>query len=123
MYDDVVKRLKTFGYEVTANDECLLDFLIEKTENYIKSYCNIDAVPDGLKYFAIERIVGEFLSQKKSIGQLDGIDVEKVVRSISEGDTSVTYAVGDSESALDSVISRLMTRVAQEMLAYRRLSW
>jgi len=37
MNEDVIKRLASFGYEVTEADAWVLKFIIDKTENHIKT--------------------------------------------------------------------------------------
>jgi len=127
MLDDVKKRLESFGYTVTDADAWVLDFIIQKVENQIKNECNVDAVPDGLHNIAVDMVVGEFLLNKKSRGQLEGFDLEAAVKQIHEGDTSVTFAIGDGsktpEERLDELILYLMNYGKGKFAAYRCIKW
>mgnify|MGYP000922293799 FL=1 len=129
MLDDVIERLASFGYTVTEADSWVLTFVIEKVENHIKNSCNILIIPDGLYQIAVDMAVGNFLFQKKAVDadSLAGIDLSAAVKQIQEGDTSVTFAVGEGsrtpEQRLDAVISWLMTYGEKDFVKYRCISW
>jgi len=127
MLEDVKQRLSSFGYEVIEDDTWVLEFIIQKVENYIKNNCNIDTIPEGLHQIAVDMSVGEFLLNKKSTGQLTGIDLEAAIKQIQEGDTSVTFAYGDGDSTpekrLDNLISHLLSYGKGSFASYRCIQW
>ena len=124
--EDVIKALKSVGYEVVDTDLFLLEQSIEKVRSYIKNKTNQNKVPEGLKYIWIDRSTGEFLYFKKSLNQLElkGLDFDRVAKEISEGDTKVVYE--DTKSMGDKFevyMTYLMTRGEDELLRYRRIVW
>ncbi|ERK67000.1 hypothetical protein HMPREF1984_01304 [Leptotrichia sp. oral taxon 215 str. W9775] len=124
--EDVIKTLKSVGYEVIDADLFLLEQSIEKVKSYIKNKTNQNKVPEGLKHIWIDRSTGEFLYFKKSLNQLElkGLDFDRVAKEISEGDTKVVYE--DTKSTGDKFevyITYLMTRGEDELLRYRRIVW
>ena len=124
--DDVIKTLKSVGYEVVDTDLFLLEQSIEKVRSYIKNKTNQNKVPEGLKHIWIDRSTGEFLYFKKSLNQLElkGLDFDRVAKEISEGDTKVVYE--DTKSTGDKFevyTTYLMTRGEDELLKYRRIVW
>ena len=127
MLEDVTKRLESFGYEVTEADNWMIEFLIQKIENSIKADCNINTIPEELHEIAVDMVVGEFLLDKKARGQLEGFDLEAAVKQIHEGDTSVTFAIGDGsktpEERLDELILYLMNYGKGKFAAYRCIKW
>ena len=123
MYEDVVERLQSLGYTVTNDDEWLIGFTIEKVTWAIKNTCNISQIPEGLKYIAVDMVCGEFLSAKKGSGQLTGFDTEEAVKQIKEGDTTITYAIGDGVITLDDLISHLINYGRSQLITYRRFVW
>jgi len=127
MLEDVTKRLESFGYEVTEADNWMIEFLIQKIENSIKADCNINTIPEELHEIAVDMVVGEFLLNKKSRGQLEGFDLEAAVKQIHEGDTSVTFAIGDGsktpEERLDELILYLMNHGKGKFASYRCIKW
>jgi hypothetical protein len=124
--DDVIKTLKSVGYEVVDTDLFLLEQSIEKVKSYIKNKTNQNKVPEGLKYIWVDRSTGEFLYFKKSLNQLElkGLDFDRVAKEISEGDTKVVFedtkSVGDK---FEVFTTYLMTRGEDELLRYRRIVW
>ena len=124
--DDVIKTLKSVGYEVVDTDLFLLEQSIEKVKSYIKNKTNQNKVPEGLKYIWVDRSTGEFLYFKKSLNQLElkGLDFDRVAKEISEGDTKVVFedtkSVGDK---FEVFTTYLMTRGEEELLRYRRIVW
>lgn len=124
--EDVVKTLKSVGYEVVDTDLFLLEQSIEKVKSYIKNKTNQNKVPEGLKYIWVDRSTGEFLYFKKSLNQLElkGLEFDRVAKEISEGDTKVVYE--DTKSTGDKFevyTTYLMTRGEDELLRYRRIVW
>jgi hypothetical protein len=127
MKNDVAERLKSLGYETTANDEFALMFLISKVENTIKNECNVDGIPDGLHQIAVDMVCGEFLQAKQANGQLDEseINTEAAIKSIKEGDTQITYAIpdGGGSGSLDALINYLMNYGRSQFITFRKFRW
>lgn len=124
--EDVIKTLKSVGYEIVDADLFLLEQSIEKVRSYIKNKTNQNKVPEGLKHIWIDRSTGEFLYFKKSLNQLElkGLDFDRVAKEISEGDTKVVFE--DTKSMGDKFevyMTYLMTRGEDELLRYRRIVW
>ena len=71
--------------------------------------------------------VGEYLNMKKWSGQLEGFDLDAAVKSIQEGDTNITFALGEGSSTpeqrLNSLIDYLINGRIGEIYRYRRLVW
>ena len=124
----VTKRLESFGYTLKPNDEYTLEFLLEKTKLDILNFCNIKELPLELNYVAVDMVCGEFLLEKKSVGalNLNDIDLNAVaIKSISEGDTSVTYATENTQGALqklDTLIQNLLDS-KKYLYKFRRIAW
>lgn len=124
--EDVIKTLKSVGYEVVDTDLFLLEQSIEKVRSYIKNKTNQNKVPEGLKHIWIDRSTGEFLYFKKSLNQLNlnGLNFGRMAKEISEGDTKVVYE--DTKTTGDKFevyMTYLMTRGEDELLRYRRIVW
>ena len=124
--EDVIKTLKSVGYDVVDADLFLLNQSIEKVKAYIKNKTNQNKVPEGLKYVWIDRSVGEFLFFKKSLNQLNipNLNFGRIVKEIGEGDTKVVFentkTTGDK---FEVYIEYLLTKGESELLRYRRIVW
>ena len=110
-----------------AENDGLLDLIINNTQYKVLNETNtVLPMPEGLESIAVYMAIGEYLSFKKTSGQLESIDLELVVKQIQEGDTNIQYAIGDGsqtpEQRLDSLITLLSNR-ASELVKYRRLVW
>lgn len=126
--DEVKNRLGQFGYEVTTNDEIILNFIMPKVEAEVKRDCNISLIPSDLDNIVIDMIVGEFLLNKKSISPASFIiDLSSAIKQVEEGDTTITFAIGSGdltpEKRLDNLIEFLINGKREILNTLRCLSW
>lgn len=123
----VTERLKGIGYSVTEADHMALDYHIMKAEAVLRRKTNQPEVPDGLLYVWTDMAAGMFLQEKKTTGALSGIyDFSAPAKSISEGDTSVTFEIADAgsfEDQFDSMLARMVSPDEELILSFRRLVW
>ncbi len=126
MREEAVKLLAALGVTVPDSD-AVLDFVIRGVEETIRNETNQKGVPDGLKTAAVYMAAGQYLLVMKGAGKLEGFDLEAAVKQIQEGDTSVTYAVGEgtktTEQRLDALLSWLAGCGREQFPRYRRLVW
>ena len=123
--EEIKNRLTTLGYLASNADDKSIKFQIEKVEQYILHWCNIDEVQDCLKYVVIERVCGEFLLEKASFNQLDETLVESLVKSTKIGDTEINYQVG-ATTPLDILRSQCKNMTSyglSDLKAHRRIAW
>ena len=124
-----VKRLLSeIGYTADTSDSYYIDFCIDKTENSIKSNCNIDIIPDMLTEFEVYMAVGEFLLFKKNSGQLNlkNINFDLTEKSITEGDTRVEFNTNGTltpEQRFDKLTNYLLNSRKDDLNAYRCIKW
>lgn len=128
LFEAVVVLLNALGVPGAADDP-LLPYMINSVTERVKNETNQPEIPDGLRYVAVELVVGEYLTFKKNAGQLniDGLDLEAAVKQIQEGDTNTVFAIGEGsltpEQRLEVLISRLVRDRTREFIRYRRLVW
>lgn len=124
---DVIKRLQQLGYAYAPSDDEQIDFELTKTLNYVKNYCNITNIPEILDYRIIDRVCADFLYYKKNSGSLKGFNYDAVIKSIKEGDTTLTYAVGQGEDTpenrFDAFVRQLERGFDKWITPHRRLRW
>ena len=129
MIDSVKERLTNIGYVFIATDDFILNLLIEKVETVIKNNCNISEIPEELRSIAIDMVVGYFLKEKKSIAidSLLNLDLTQAIQSIREGDTSITFAIGNGnetpEQRLNTLINYLIYENEKVLVSYRCIKW
>lgn len=125
MLEAIKNWLVFFGYTVTPEDEWALEFINERTENYIKDQCNLSEVPEGLFQMAVDLSIGDFLRRKKTTGGLADFDLEAAIETVKEGDTSITYSgkTMTDEQRLDALIAKLTAINHNQLARYRRIAW
>lgn len=125
--EQVISRLKMLGYTATMDDYDHIDYELDKTINYVMNYCNIQTIPEILYPRIIDRICADFLYYKKNSGSLEGFNYDAVIKSIKEGDTTLTYAVGQGEDTpenrFDSFVKQLERGFDKWITPHRRLRW
>lgn len=120
----VTERLKQIGYTVVETDEPLLAYVVNMIQQKIKNLCNTSDIPATLDYAANEMAAGEFLSIKRSTDSLTGFDFEAAVKSIAEGDTTVTFTgTVSSETLFDALVDKMIKGHKAELAKHRRIVW
>ena len=123
----VTARLEALGYKVTEADYTAIRYQIAKAETELRVKTNRCEVPDGLFSVWVDMAAGLFLLEKKAAGGLSDLyDFDAPAKSISEGDTSVTFALSDTatlEEQFDASIEKMTHPDAAMIVAFRRLTW
>ena len=123
----IVKRLAQLGYNTTEADYETIDFNLDLIIKYTLNYCNIDKVPEIVEPRLIDRVCADFLYYKKNSGSLEGFNYDAVIKSIKEGDTTLTYAVGQGEDTpenrFDAFVKKLERGYDKWLVPHRRLRW
>ena len=126
MREQVIAMLTALGVTGAAEDP-LLDIVISNVQYRVQNETNRKDMPEGLVSVAVYMAVGEYLNMKKCSGQLEGFDLDAAVKSIQEGDTNITFALGEGSSTpeqrLNSLIDYLINGRIGEIYRYRRLVW
>ena len=124
MIEKIKQRLTSLGYECVESDDFALDFVIKKTEQYIKHFCNITTLPDCLEWVMIDMVCGDFLLTKNSTGQLTSVQIASVVKRLTEGDTTVEYnATTDREATFNAFLDKMVNGHTSDLIAHRKLRW
>lgn len=127
IFTTVVARIAGLGYIVTDKDNAVVRYNISKAEAQLKAETNQSEVPEGLFYVWVDMAAGLFLTDKKAAGALAEVyDFDAPAKSISEGDTSVTFAIADTgsfEDQFDAMLAKMITPDPDLIIAYRRLVW
>ena len=124
--DVVVNRLVSLGYTPTDEDTWTIAFSIQKTTSHVLMQTNHKTVPEGLVETTVDMICGEFLNSKFLSGQLDltSLDLDGMIQSVSQGDTSVSFsAEGSDEAKLKGLLSWLIHGKEGDLICYRKMQW
>ena len=117
-------RLGELGAALPAEDEPLLKKLLKRAVLWILAETGQSELPEELESLAVDMAAGEYLFWRKNTGMLEGFDEAYAVQKMSQGDTSITYAVaGGTISPLDALIEALRTPNGALMNKWRRMRW
>lgn len=126
LYEAVAARLAMLGYRVAGEDRAGLDYLTAGCEQALLAEINGKKLPEGLFHTLADMVAGRFLQEKLAAGTLEiqGLDLSAGVRSLTEGDISVTFAGEQSPEARFAALLDRMVHPPEALLgAYRRLRW
>jgi hypothetical protein len=121
-YEMVLLRLESLGYTLELTDAWSIAFAIQKSENHYKNFCHISEIPEGLLHNLCERVCGEFLKAKYATGTLSMDSIEKAIKSVSMGDTSITFN-GDTELDFATLLESMISGEDGDLICYRRIKW
>ncbi len=117
LVESVKDNLRAYGYIATLDDEYIISSAIEKSITRVKAFTNLKELPEEINSIIIDMATGEVLSIKNAIGALSSGDG---VKSIQEGDTTVTFA---GESDMSGIIKKLIDGHFQALTHYRQVKW
>ena len=126
LIEAILQRLVSFGCTPTKDDVFPIAFGIQKVHNHILNMTNQTSVPEGLFEVNVDMVCGEVLNGNYLSGKLemDNLDFGGIVNSVSEGDTSVTFASGgQDEEKFRQIVSWLMTGKGCDLTCYRKMQW
>lgn len=106
------------GYQPTAEDSVLLGILLDTEEQRILNEIAQNQLPSALYDTLRDSACSRFLMSKKET--VLGSDSLQVVKSISEGDVSVSLDGSTAEARLDALIQEL---AKENLTCFRKLQW
>ena len=129
-YNAVTSRLAMLGYTATYDDQPGIMYLIHKCEADILANINRTDLPTGLFCTLVDMVAGSFLQDKLTAGtlEIEGLDFSSAVKSITEGDVSVTFAgasdgSASAEARFSAALATMVHPSERILGAFRRLKW
>ena len=126
IYQQSLDILQALGYEPSEKDGIILQFCTDTAIERACRFCNTTEPPQATSVL-VRMTLGEFLTclrgASRSFALAQGTGGE--VKTIKEGDVSITYETGTSDAGTvssDSLISSFCNAI-EELTAERRLSW
>lgn len=120
---DVMGLLQPFGLD-TSIDDFILDWQVDTTIQDIKNFCNLEELPAELEHVVTRRCFGSMLEFKLQHEGAEVIGADGDIKSITEGDTSISY---DNTLSRGSMVAGLIrdakTYGKNELYTFRKMRW
>lgn len=116
LMDDKIKldRLKLLLGITGTEKDIFLEFALENAEEIVRNYCHVEEVPKELSTTVFRMSMDLYRSE--NIGNESG---SETVKSISQGDTSVTLETSGGTDYKQSILKNYETQLRK----YRKLVW
>lgn len=108
------------GYTLAEDDKALLSYIDMAERQHILNDTAQTTFPAELEYICRDCVTGRFLLTRKDA--IIGSDSLQVVKSISEGDVSVSLAGSSDEDRLNALIHAL-TMKEVDLSCFRKFRW
>ncbi len=126
MREKALLLLNALGVENAENDPLFL-FIAQSVTEWILNEIHHSALPETLVAYAAQRVVGRYLQLLKNNGKLTDFDFDAAVKQITEGDTTIVYAIGEGsqtpEQRFDAMVGALCQEDKSQLYAHRRVAW
>lgn len=108
----ILQRLESYG--LLDPDNALIEYGYGRAEEYVKNYCNIEEIPEGLVYAMADIACAGYLETSLVTGALAGM-----ASSVKVGDTQVSF--GGESPSWSTIVDDLNRRSGRELVRYRRM--
>ncbi len=113
----ITERVEMLNHLVGGEaDETILRFVLSKGQDMILNYCRLRELPDALENVLLNMCVDLYRAEQLGKAQVSG-----TVKSITEGDVSVTY--GSATSASENKGMDFLKDYTKQLDRYRKAGW
>ena len=124
MIERLSLRLEELGIVPPVEDISLLETLLERARFGLLARTGQAVLPEELEGSVVDMAAGEYLLLRKNTGRLEGFEQDYAIRQMSQGDTSISYAVeAGTLSPFEGLIERLRTPPEALVQKWRRIRW
>lgn len=111
-----VEKLKTLLGIATNEKDFIIEFILNKASDMICNYCHIESVPMGLENVMLNMAIDLYRSERLGQEEMQG-----AVKSISEGDVTVSFSSASSISENPSMA--FLKDYTKQLDRYRKVGW
>lgn len=121
--DKVIELIELFGIRIST-DDFYLAFAVESTIQDILNFCNLKEIPVELEHVIVRRVLAKILDFKLQTSDADSINIEKGIKSITEGDVSISYDTSlDRGVLLSKFIKDGLNYGTDNLYSFRDFRW
>lgn len=122
--EEVQKQLALY----TEKDDILsatIDYAIKSEKQDILNFCALEELPVELEHILVKRVIGNLLHFIVQIKGNEGVNIDSMgVKSISEGDISISYNTNlDRSKLIFDFINEAREYGKEELYSFRKLRW
>lgn len=123
LVDDVLNKINCLNLSIedTNLSKKIILMAVNSMKNFVKSEINAFIDFSIIKEIFIDIVIGEYLSLIKLSNIDTNINFDNVIKSIKEGDTSITY-FENKEKTLDNIINYFLDK-KRLLYNYKRVVW
>ncbi|SDX89668.1 phage head-tail connector protein [Tepidimicrobium xylanilyticum] len=110
----MLEKLKLLLGIKDDSKDAILEFTIERVEDTIKNYCNIEEIPEELNTTVLSMAME--LCRLENFGNVEG---KKDIKSIQVGDTTTTF---ETNKSID-ISNELLKDYKAQLAPYRKIRW
>lgn len=114
---DVIEIVKAKVPPEKLPNDILLDMYLEEVRQSILTFCNRTDIPTELNFVYANMVIDLIAGENNKTNS----EANRVVTSIKEGDTQISY--GSSISASESSTIEILNNYKSQLLRYRKLRW
>ena len=111
---ELVNTLKELIGEQSTESSFLFEFIVDKVEETVCNYCNIDTVPEGLKTTLLSMCIDIYRTENYGSKEQNS-----TIKSTSEGDVSVVFETGYSSNPAAVFLKNYQAQLNR----YRKVGW
>lgn len=117
---DVLELVKQRLQLADGNMDALIDSYVQEIGQRILHYCNVEEVPDGLKFVWISMVIDVLRIEQSHLPEIEATLASPDVKI---GDTSVSSGKSGEASTGKSVIDAVVLNYRVDLNRYRKLRW
>lgn len=119
----IIELLKPFGIAIETSNFSL-EFAVQSTIQDILNFCNLKEIPKELEHVVIRRVLANLIGFKLQTDGAESMNIEKGIKSISEGDVSITYYSSvDKGALLNKFIQDSKNYGLDNLYSFRDFRW
>lgn len=123
IYNTLNSLIEEYGADITT-DSPMTTFMVNSVIQDIKNFCAINYLPEELEHVVVRRVLGQMLLFTVQINGGDSLKVDSMIKSISEGDTSISYdSKLDRGMIIFSFIEESKIYGQDDLYSFRKMRW
>ena len=111
-------------YGIDTSNTPMFDFVVDSTIQEILNFCALTKLPAELEHVVIRRALGQIILFNVQINGTDSINADRIVKSITEGDTSISYDNRlDKGMLIFAYVEESKKYGQDELYSFRKMRW